>query len=170
MEEFNKTENIKTKAQLESLIDGYISFVSNPKSGNSSPKFLNEFIFLVPSINGKIVKQGYQWVDKTLKEIDTEEKETQAETDKLARYQTPEGLEDWRSAKVKPLSQEMFYKWIDETVRLPDFYNLSEQQIAERKVLHQEIYVFHNISKYKTDEELKSLRPEKPTWAKISLE
>ena len=86
-----------------------------------------------------------------------------------AKGKTPEGLKDWRTRKLHPISFEMFQKWIDEPVNKPYYYNLSEINPEDIKSKHQEIYVFHNITEYKTDEELEALKPEKPSWAKLEL-
>lgn len=156
---FHKTGNIKTHDQLKDLIEEYKDFIAGTRI--KPPRFVNEFNFLFSE--DQSVKQ-YTWIDQTLKELESVEKKIQDEDNLLSHYQSPPGLQDWRTAKIKPISSQLFNQYIDDTVMKPDYYNLDPDQLVERKAKHQEILDFHNIAEYMPDEDLEALKPSPPSW------
>lgn len=157
--DFHKTDNIKTHDQLKGLIDHQINFLSTGE-GKPAP-FLGEFR---PLIENDLSVKNYNWIDKTVREIKSEEIRIKYESDLLEEYKS--NPEKWRSGKVKPISMKMFSEWIDPTFVKPLYYNLDEAGIIERDSLHAKILLFHNQAIYRTDEELEAGKPPKPSYIK----
>lgn len=153
MDNFHKTENIKTHEQLKGLIAHQINFLS---TGDGKPDPLrSEFRFL---INDDLSVKKYTWIDKTKKEIESEKNKKKYESDLLIEYQS--NLEKWRTEVIKPWSMQKLHEWIDITYARPLEYDLSEEEEQERIDKRLEILEYHNQNIYIAN----PAKPEPPSY------
>lgn len=156
MEEFNKTENIKTHDQLKNLLNNYKDFVAN---GGKPPNFIGEFIHLVPhDEKGKITTKHYTWVDKTVEEIEYEKKVKQDAIDLIESYKA--NTEKWRTEVIKPWSIGKLIEWIDQTYVRPLQFPLTHEECLEREAKRKELLTYHNQTVYTID----LVKPEPPSY------
>lgn len=167
--EFNRTQNIKTESQLNSLIAEQKAFYLNDAGGKPAP-FSNEYNHLLyRNDNGGISVKQHTWNPKTAEDIAKEE----AEAERLLKVQEDADAlivaykadtERWRTEVVKPWSMSKFTEWIDDTHIKPFKYNLTVAQKLERETKHAEILTYHNQTTYKTEAQLDSAKPSAPSW------
>jgi len=156
--DFNKTENIKTHDQLKNLIKQYKHFIET--SEGVPPSFLDEFMYLMPYDGEKTIYEEYNWIGRTKKEIEDEEKRVKDAADLLVEYKS--NPEKWRTEVIKPWSSQKLQEWIDLTYVRPLEFPLSETEQQEREDKRIELLEYHNQIIY-TDNPSKS---EKPSYIK----
>lgn len=156
---YRKNQYVTSKEQAEALLAAMDEFVNNPVVGKTPPR---PDLELMNILNSGL---DWEWSEETRAEYEARKAREEREAAELALFKADN--EAWKNARIRPWRNRKLAEWIDDTFLRPLLYDLTKEQEAERVKKRKELLdwpALDEFESYRSDEEVKALRPESPSW------